>query len=342
MSTPPRISSLDLRQIRLLYLLLTQRSVSRVADLMGISQPAVSLSLARLREVFSDPLLVRAGGTMVPTARGESLVQPISTLLDASERLAPEPEGFDPSMSLRGFSIASPNYLNALLLPQLTADLLSLAPNIRLNVRTALYDDDLVAALADGRTDLLIANWRQLSGHLKTAPLLEDRPVCIMARNHPYAALDRLSLPEYLTLDHISPTSLADARYSPIDEELARLGAKRRINMVMPDYMLLPLIVARTRHVLTSGARFGAFAARMASVKVVDAPPELGPIQFRMLWHERSHCDPAHQWLRGVIRATAKSTLEPTTETAGDRSAVPDTRDALAPQHLGEDHKHRR
>jgi DNA-binding transcriptional LysR family regulator len=245
-------------------------------------------------------------------------------------------------MSLRHFAIASPNYLNALLLPQLTADLLALAPNIRLNVLTALHNEDLLGALADGRTDLLIANWRQVSGHLKTAPLLEDRPVCVMARNHPYAALDRLSLPEYLTLDHISPTSRADARYSPIDEQLGRLGAKRRITMVMPDYMMLPLVVARTRHVLTTGARFGAFAARMASVKVVDAPPELNPIRFRMLWHERSHSDPAHQWLRGVIRATAKSTFDHTEDALAERSAVAGSGDALAPQHLGEDDEHRR
>jgi DNA-binding transcriptional LysR family regulator len=171
-----------------------------------------------------------------------------------------------------------------------------------------------------------------------------------MARNHRYAVLDRLSLPEYLTLDHISPTSLADARYSPIDEELARLGAKRRITMVMPDYMMLPLVVSRTRHVLTSGARFGAFAEQTADVKVVEAPPELNPIQFRMLWHERSHCDPAHRWLRSVIRATAKSTFEPAAEpaadpaadTAGQASALADAGDALAPEHLGEDDEHRR
>jgi len=311
MGKTPRISSLDLRQIRLLYLLLTRRSVSRVADDMGISQPAVSLALSRLRKVFADPLLVRAGGAMVPTARGAALVHPVSTLLDAYERLAGEPDSFDPSVSLRRFAIASPNYLNAMLLPPLTADLMAAAPNIRIEARTSLTDDEPVAALANSRIDLLIANWSQVSGHLKSAPLCEDQPVCILARNHPFAVLDRLTLPEYLSLDHISPTAAADARFSPIDDELARLSAKRRIVMVLPDYLMLPRIVARTRLVLTTGARFGAFAAATTPVKVIAAPEELQPIRFRMLWHERSHGDPAHEWLRAMVRATAGRVLVP-------------------------------
>jgi DNA-binding transcriptional LysR family regulator len=236
-------------------------------------------------------------------------VHPVSTLLDAYERLAAEPDNFDPTVSLRRFSIASPNYVNALLLPQLTADLMAAAPNIRIDARTALTEDDPLGALANGRMDLLIANWNQVSGHLKTAPLIEDRPVCIMSRNHPFAVLDRLSLPEYLSLEHISPTAAADARFSPIDDELSRLGAKRRIVMVLPDYLMLPLIVARTRLVLTTGARFGALAARTASVKVLAAPEEFQPIRFRMLWHERSHSDPAHEWLRAMVRATAQRVL---------------------------------
>lgn len=311
MGKSPRLSSLDLRQIRLLYLLLTHRSVSRVADQMGISQPAVSLALSRLRKVFADPLLVRAGGTMVPTARGAALIHPVSTLLDAYERLAAAPDSFDPTVSLRRFSIVSPNYLNALLLPPLTADLIGAAPNIRIDARTALTEEDPIGALGDGRIDLLIANWSQVSGHLKTAPLCEDRPVCILARDHPFAVLDRLSLPEYLSLDHISPTAAADARFSPIDDELSRLRAKRRIVMVLPDYLMLPRIVARTRLVLTTGARFGALAAATAPVRVLAAPEELQPIRFRMLWHERSHADPAHEWLRSMVRATAQRVLAP-------------------------------
>ena len=214
-------------------------------------------------------------------------------------------------MSLRRFSIASPNYLNALLLPQLTADLMSAAPNVRIDARTALTENDPSGALADGRTDLLIANWTQLSGHLKSMPLCEDRPVCIVARHHPFAVLDRLSLPEYLSLDHISPTSAADARFSPIDDELARRGAKRRIAMVVPDYLMLPLIVGRTRLVLTTGSRFGAFAAATAQVKILAAPEEFQPIRFRMLWHERCHGDPAHGWLRSMVRAAAQRLPEP-------------------------------
>lgn len=312
MGDKPLIGPLDLRQIRLLYLLLTQRSITRVADEVGVSQPAVSIAFSRLRQVFGDPLLVRAGAGMVPTERGTALIAPVSTLLDAYERLAVEPDSFEPTLSLRRFSIATPNYLTALLLPPLMSSMIAAAPNIRITARTALSTDDPTTGLANGSTDLLIANWSQISDHLKSTALCDDTPVCIMSASHPFALLDALSLPEYLSLDHISPTAAADARFSPIDDELARLGERRRISVVVPDYLMLPRIVARTRLVLTTGAAFGALAAENPAIKVVAAPPELTPIHFRMLWHVRSHTDPAHQWLRRLVRSAARSIFEPT------------------------------
>lgn len=298
----PSITSLDLRQLRILYLLLTQRSVSGVATELGITQPAVSLTLARLREIFGDPLLVRSGSEMIPSDRAAAMIGTISTLIDGYDQLFALDREFDPALSARRFRIASPNYFSAYVLPGLAVRLATEASNLRLDAMTMVPGRDYESALADGEIDLLIGNWPDPPGYLRTAHLLDDELVCIVGRGHPLASQDAVDMDTYRALSHISPSSARDARFSPVDGQLAKMRIRRRIQMVLPDYHLIPQVVAQTRLVLTTGAGFAPIAQRSADIVILRAPEEFDRIQLRLLWHERSHHDTAHRWVRALLR----------------------------------------
>lgn len=301
----PDISALDVHQLRLLHLLLTRASVSSVARALGVSQPAVSLRLARLREVFDDPLLVRAGPGMVLTERGQALMEPLAIVLDGIDRLSNSVGPFDPAQTRRHLRFSIPNYMGALLMPKLAAKLTAEAPKMQLTLQTIVPGRDYDRSLAEGECDLLVGDWPTKHEHLRSVSLPKDRLVCILARDHPLAARERLSMKEYMAAAHISPSRWSDWRFSPVDSQLTRMKERRNVQVVAPNYTLLPQIVASTRLVLTTASRFSDFARRTADVVVRGAPEEFQPIQFRMLWHERSQSDEVHAWARSILRDIA-------------------------------------
>jgi DNA-binding transcriptional LysR family regulator len=296
--------ALDMSQLRLLHLLLTEANVSAAATSLGVSQPAVSLRLARLRKLFGDPLLVRAGTGMVPTDKGRTLIEPLAAVLDAFERLSSE-QTFDPALSRRHFRVAAPNYLGASLLPRFAGAVAQQAPHMRLSLQTTVPGRDYVEALASGEIDLLVGNWPDVPSHLMTQSLPEDRLVCLMCKTHPLADRARIDLETWLAQDHVSPSAKTDGRFSPVDAQLMRLHVSRHIKVVLPNYTLIPQILPGTGLILTTGARFVPFATRTAPLTAVDAPAELGPVVFRLLWHERSQSDEAHAWARRMMRDVA-------------------------------------
>lgn len=311
----PDISALDVQQLQLLHLLLTRASVSSVARVLGVSQPAVSLRLARLREIFGDPLLVRAGACMVLTERAQALLEPLSIVLGGIDRLSNSIGPFDPAQTRRHLRVAIPNYMGAFLIPKLVAALTAEAPHLQLTLQTTVPGRNYDLSLAEGDCDLLVGDWPSVHEQLRTVKLPKDRLVCILARDHPLAAHEHLSLENYLAAAHISPSHLSDWRFSPVDAQLTRMKQRRNVQVVAPNYTLLPQIVASTRLVLTTASRFADFAQRSADVVVRVAPQEFEPIQFRMLWHERSQSDEVHAWARGILRKVATAIGE--TPTAG-------------------------
>lgn len=306
-----RIAGLDFRQARILATVLAEGSVSRAAERLKLSQPAISVVLRRLRGRFADPLLVRSAGGLVPTERGRALLPLLERLVEAFEDLERAGADFDPATSTRLFRLASPSYLASLLFPPLAASLRREAPGVDLEARAMWPGFDYVAALGASELDFVVANWPEAPEHLKGVTLLDDSLVCLLPECHPLAGPEPLSLDAYLGLDHVSPTPPSAARSSPVDGALARLGLRRRIRIVVPDYTILPSVVAESGLVFTTGARFLPLARRIAPIAVAPAPVELGTIRFRLLWHERVHADPAHRWLRGRLRALAAQLPEP-------------------------------
>ena len=298
-------SLLDLKLLKVLHLLLTLKSVSRTAEALGQSQPAVSASLRRLRDIFGDPLLVRSGPHMVATERATELLPVIQGILDSIGSLTEIPDHFDPETSRRHLRIVAANCFNPFFLPLLSQLIFERAPGLTIEYCAMRSDTELLQSLEDGEIDIVIGNWPTPPEKLRYLPLMTTEIVCMVRPSHPVANRTELDINTYLTLSHLSPTPLAHAAYSPIDGRLRELHLKRRIAVTVPDYTVAPSILSRTDLVFTTGRPFAEHLASSMNFKLIKAPPELGRMSFYLLWHERSHSSACSRWLRQLIREVA-------------------------------------
>lgn len=299
--------NLDLKQLRVLQLLLAERSVSRVATLLRQSQPAISATLKRLREVFGDPLLVRSGQTMVLTERAEEIRLTVDHLLDDLQQLIQPDEAFDPGEARRQIRIAAANCFEIFLIPRLTAAFRAEAPQATLEFTAPSGQGDFAHELEAGQLDAVIGNYPVPPQNLRYMALMKSEIACLVSADHPLAGQRAIDLEQYLTLDHISPTTRRQFALSPIDGTLARMQLARRIAVTVPEYALVAPMLPRSGLVFTTGRPYAEHLARNGDLHVLDAPPELGSMTFYLLWHERSQFSRYHHWLRGVVRRVAKS-----------------------------------
>ena len=293
---------LDIRLLRVLHVLLRVVSVSQAATLLGQSQPAVSASLRRLREVIGDPLLVRSGGHMVLTERGAALVPIVQRVLEGISSLTDPLETFEPATSNRFVRIAAANCFGPFFLPRISELLLQAAPQMRVEYCALRSASEMMRGLEDGEIDLVIGNWPSPTETLRTAPLLTTDFVCLLRNGHPLAGRHELDMETYLTLGHLSPTPLASAAVSPVDGRLQALHLNRRIVLTVPEYTVAPSILSRTDLCFTTGRPFAEHLAGSMPLSVLRAPLEFGPMSFYMLWHERLHASACNRWLRGLVR----------------------------------------
>ena len=299
------LQSLSLADLKLLSLLLADRSITRVALASGQPQPAVSRKLQRLRATLGDPLLVRSGARMVLTERGQGLREPLREILSQAARLE-RGTAFDPKASARDFRIVSLDSLPPPFLPALVTRLTSAGGKIGAIVQPAEASFDLAAALDDGTVDLVISNDPRPREDLRLAPLFTDDIVCLMRRGHPAASQRRLSLARYLGLRHLAPHTGGKPRTGPIDGVLARIGYRRQIVAMLPEFNLAPHALVASDLVFTTARRFAKFYAERLPQAVVPAPAEFSPMQFYQLWHERNQTSPASRWLREQVGAVAR------------------------------------
>lgn len=302
--------SIDLNLLRVLHLLLAECSVSKVADILGQSQPAVSASLRRLRDCLEDPLLVRSGSRMVLTERGRALRPQVARAIGELENILDPVDSFDASASRREVRLVADNCLSAVLVPKLVALFRRVAPNMRLEIGPMPEPDQLHADLEAGATQLIIGNWPNPQETLRYAPLFETDIVCMMRAGHPLAGRGRLSMEELLSLEHVSPTQRSQAHVSPIDGRLAEMGLKSVNPVTVPEYALAAQVVAQTDLVFSTGRIFANSFAANDAIALVDVPEVLGRMKFYMLWHEAAHNSPVNRWLRNLVR-TAAADLEP-------------------------------
>jgi len=301
---------LDLHLIRILYLLLVEKNVSRVALKLNQPQPSISASLRKLRELTGDPLLVRGARGMVPTQHGESLLAPAKRILDETENLFAKKSPFMPAQEGRTFHVAAPDYLDSQFLPNLVALLRKGSPNSRVKIHGLGPGVDYVRLLSDGEMDLVIANWNEPPEHLHTSKLFEDPIICVMRADTPYAMrtpTDKMTLDDYLTLPHVAPTQILPGYQGVIDDLLERQGLERNVVVESAYFGLIPNMLAQTDLVLTTGRQFVRYYEKQMPLKTFEVPVNFPPMRFYQLWHERVHTAPEHKWLREQVAAAAKS-----------------------------------
>ncbi|MES2075804.1 MAG: LysR substrate-binding domain-containing protein [Pseudomonadota bacterium] len=303
---------LDLHLIRILYLLLVEKNVSRVALKLNQPQPSISASLRKLRELTGDPLLVRGARGMVPTQHGESLLKPAKRILDETENLFVKKTPFVPQEESRTFHIAAPDYLDSQFLPNIVAALRRGSPLSKVVIHSLGPGIDYIRLLSDGDMDLVIANWEEPPQHLHISKLFEDPIICTMRADSPYAMRtdsDAMTLADYLSLPHVAPTQILPGYHGVIDTFLASQNLQRNVMVESAYFGLIPYMLTQTDLVLTTGRQFVRYYERTLPLKTFSVPVKFPPMRFYQLWHERVHQAPEHKWLRDQVSAAAKALL---------------------------------
>ncbi len=290
------LAGVDLNLLVALQALLEERSVTRAAHRVGLTQPAMSRALGRLRALFDDPLLVRATGGMAPTPRAESLSEPLRQTLAEVDRMIRRPT-FEPATARGKLRITSTDYVTPVVLPRVLGRLFKEAPHLDLELQH--WNRDSLRQLEDGSLDLAIGLFPDAPAGFYRQRLFSDDFACIVRAKHPVTR-EGLTLEAYTSLRHALITVAGEER-GAADAALERLGLTRRIALRIPHFLAAPLIVAESDLVLTLPRRLARRFARFANLTFMDPPVEIGGFTISQLWHERRHHDPAHLWLRALL-----------------------------------------
>lgn len=298
------LAGVDLNLLLALDALLAERHVTRAAARLGVSQSAASHALARLRELLGDPILVRGRrGVMLPTPRAAALAPAVSRALDDLALALRRPEPFDPATARRTFHLGASDYAELAVLPRLAARIAAAAPHVDLFVRSV--PADMHAALAAGDVDAILAPARptDLGAGCYQRVLLAETFVCAMRRGHP-AAGRTLTLDRFCALDHllIAPRGTYGGY---VDDALAARGRRRRVALAVPHFLIAPHVLVTTDLIATLAARVARTFAAAHGLAIVRPPVELPAFSLHLVWHERTHGDDAHRWLRDQIAAVA-------------------------------------
>ncbi|WGS85610.1 LysR family transcriptional regulator [Methylomonas sp. UP202] len=296
------LRSFDLNLLVAFDWLMRERSVSRAAEKMFISQSAMSHVLQRLRQQLEDPLLVKTPAGMVPTARALALIDPVSVVLKEVEGLIRAPAPFDPAGSRRAFAIAATDYVEALLLPKLAPRIARQAPGVDIRFKRTSSRFPL-EALEQGEIDLVLGFEVMLNPpkHLHCLALFDDCMVCVARVGHPVVNRE-LTLEQYIGLPHIM-LSGAGSGSGQVDSWLAERGLERRVALTVSHFLSAPLIVAQTDMVMAFPKRTALQIAQNQPLQWVPLPLDLPDYAAVMVWHPLQDQEPANRWLRGEIRA---------------------------------------
>jgi DNA-binding transcriptional LysR family regulator len=292
----------DLNLLVVLQRLLETGSVTAAAERLGLSQPAVSRALARLRATFGDALFVRTPDGVRPTPRAEQLRAELAAVLARVEALLAGPAAFAPALSTRTFTVATTDYGESVLLPALLRELAARAPGAC--VRVLPVGRPWEAALAAGEWDVYWAPRRKAGAGIVWTHLLDDDFAFVVRRGHP-ATRRPLTLARFAALPQIAIAPEGRGP-NPLDDRLARLGTRRRVVAQVPSFLAVPPLVAGGDLGVTLPRRILALLAPRWELAVLDLPFEMPGFDLSQAWHERFRHDPAHAWFRQLVASLAR------------------------------------
>ncbi|MGX5775376.1 LysR family transcriptional regulator [Methylorubrum zatmanii] len=302
------LSRLDLNLLVALDALLTERSVTRAAGRIGISQSAMSHALARLRATFSDELLTRSADGMRPTPRALTLSAPVQAALSQIQQITASPAAFDPATADLTFTLGIPDSTEVLLMPTLIAHLQAVAPGVKLLLHT-IDRNRILDDLDTGRVDLGIGVFEQGQTHHKRRILNKESYLCIF-NSELLGVSAPISLDDYLRFPHLL-TSLVESAHGVVDDALAKIGRTRVIALTSPRFAVMPFVVRQAPVIATMHARLARFFAESMDLTVSPAPIALPDVAISMIWHSSNDDVPSQRWLRDTIVKLRKSDQRP-------------------------------
>ncbi|MBZ0060286.1 MULTISPECIES: LysR family transcriptional regulator [unclassified Leclercia] len=294
------IRTLDLNLLKTLDALLDERSVTRAAARLSLTQPAVSGMLNRLRDYFDDPLFIRVPHGIVPTTRAEALAAPVKRILADIDVLL-QPTEFDPLSASLTFTLAATDYaLRAVVVPFIAA-LKVQAPAVRVRV-VPVEPDRLVSQLEQGKIDLALLTPHTTPDELHSRALYDETYVCMMRADHPNAGKS-LTLERFCALEHVLVSYEGESFHGVTDDALARIGRTRYIGLSVSSFLVLPEVLAISDMLAVVPARM---AENRQGMWVGEAPVDIAGFTKSMAWHGRTHRNPAQAWLRGLLLETSQ------------------------------------
>jgi len=292
------IKDVDLNLLAVFNQLLVERRVSKVAENLGLTQPAISNALARLRKLLGDELFLRTPGGMEPTPFADQLAEPVAYALGMIHSALNQRSTFDPAVSERVFTIGMTDIGEIYFLPSLMERLAAAAPRLSLSTvrNTAVNLRDEMSA---GHVDLAIGLLPQLKGGFYQRRLFKQRYVCMFRKAH---RLDKrkISLQEFSAAEHVVVVS-AGTGHGKVDELLERSGIERKVRLTVPHFVAIGHILHNTNMVATVPERLAQRMVEPFGLSYVSHPAALPEVAINVFWHAKHHKDPANQWLRGLL-----------------------------------------
>ncbi|MET3228213.1 UNVERIFIED_ORG: DNA-binding transcriptional LysR family regulator [Burkholderia sp. 1263] len=290
---------LDLNLLVTLDVLLSEHNVTRAAERLNFSQPSVSVHLAKLRDVLGDPLLLPGPRGMRPTARAEALREPLRQALEALERAVAPARPFDPAEAAHTWRIAATDYAESTIVLPALAGLRAAAPGTRLAVVEAV-PPRIARQAEQGEIDLAFHTSEGSPAGLRRRVLFAERYVLAGRAGHPRLKR-RPTLAQFRKLEHVIVSPDGGGFVGITDQVLAKAGLTRKVVLSVPHFLFAISALASTDLVAMVPARL---VRGTGALRTVEPPVEVPGYEMAMLWHERAHRDPAHQWLREHIAAS--------------------------------------
>ncbi len=294
----------DLNLLPIFVALMEERSVTRAASRLGITQPALSNSLNRLRDVLRDPLFIRERYGIKPTQLAEEIAPTIEAALAQLNEVVVHQQDFDPADAERQFLIAPNSYVELVLIPALVARLREQAPGIRLRM-TPFGNDLAETGVISGTTAMVLGRIVDPADNLIVQHLMDDGLACVARKDHPDVG-ETLSREQYENLKHVNVLPPGRIR-AGLFQALGKQNLKREVAVSVTHFLAVPEMIAVTDYCATLPMQICLGLERDPRIKVLASPVDLGTFPVELAWHVRYRHDPAHRWLRTAIIDTARS-----------------------------------
>lgn len=295
------LANIDLNLFIVFDAIYTEGNLTRAGQIMGITQPAASNALARLRDTFNDPLFIRTAQGMMPTPLAQNIITPVRSALHLLRDSINDSRVFDASQASKIFRLSMTDLIEDILLPATFQRLHKLAPNVRIESLLARRREtakELAAGHLDFAIDIPLSSDPQLM-HTK---LLEDRYVCAMRKDHPLSIHKNITLKQYLDAQHIHISSRRSG-LGTVDLALGKMGFQRNIVLRSQHYLMAHTVLQNTNLTITAPARFAAHH-QLHSVELPIAG--IAPIESHLFWHANADQDPASIWMREQLLQIAQ------------------------------------